>query len=569
MNGDGLYLPDLCDLFRRSDTCNWENVLQEGQPSDCSGVRLVTNQVSSTASRTASSTASSTTSSTASNTASSTGTQYPGSRGEMDTLAQGGSALPTRDNPSRNIPVTFEPLLGSGSLERTLRILHPGYPANCNGILSLPCVDPIAPSNKEHGLHHGTVLIAAQIVAKMPLAAIYRWIGAVNKKRLPIVPSFRDWQSPHDQLPESWPAVEPSAQTAQRCVLTNSTWAIERAHLVQQAQGDWFIKNDMQRYGRGTCPDINSDYNLIWLRSDLHKPTFDALCDLDVRRAPNTSYAIHVLVVDHLLFAAKYHDRRVPHLGGVAREYLFARFAEAIFIRVKPFILAYKTRSVARFITVDDEDVVQVEKLDGKTLLSAYGGGGKTRSGSPSKRKRTEDPSPAPGSLGEWFDAEESDTDAHQARGRKKFRPWEDPTSQGKQLESKLPELSGPPSLSSRGEVGLRLWGSLRGAPVFAGVSSQTSLSHSALAPNIVISIERTRIQIGKLLLPLKLPLEQCSSGHLRSANGVLDRVRHRGISPNSHRETAVLREIVLLRKVGTINSVSLICFEIDAATHG
>ncbi|KAK3338673.1 hypothetical protein B0T25DRAFT_512384 [Lasiosphaeria hispida] len=399
----------------------------------------------------------------------------------MATLARDGSALPTCDSPLRNIPVTFE--------QRTLRILHPGYPDNCNGILSLPCVDPIAPSNKEHGLYHGTVLVAAQIVAnnafggylstdrdgqhkvrdEIPLQGIltgrdYFFI-VPEVDDYPIVPSFRDWQFPHDQLPESWPAVEPSAQSVQKCVLTQSTWAVERAHLVQQAQADWFIRNDMQRYGRGTCPDINSDYNLIWLRSDLHKPTFDALwyaivpkpvvgwasrnppSDLNMRRVPITSYAIHVLVVDHPLFAAKYHDRKVPHLGGVAREYLFARFAEAILIRVKPFILAYKTRSVARFITVDDEDVIKVEKLDGKTLFGTYGAGGKTRSGSPSKRKRAEDPSPAPGSRGEWCD-EESDTDVHQTRGRKRFRPWEDPTSQRKQVESKLPELSGPPSLS-------------------------------------------------------------------------------------------------------------------------
>ncbi|KAK0703476.1 hypothetical protein B0T26DRAFT_600418, partial [Lasiosphaeria miniovina] len=297
--------------------------------------------------------------------------------------------------------------------------LHPNYGDASNVIFSLPCVDPLPQSDSplDYGVHHQTVLVAAQVVANnafdgylaldkkgiqpvlIPLEGIL--IGrkcffiVPGDEFYPIVPSFQDWQFPHDKLPDSWPAVAPTeAAQAAQCVITRFPWALDSAHIAPTAQTSWFDDNGMSRYGTSVSPSIDDYCNLLWLRRDLHTPTFDAfwfaLVPKPVVATATTTativYSVHVLVDNQPLFPTFYHDIQVPHLRGAAREFLFARFAQAVRIRVKTFVTARKRRLIARFVVDGMKEEVIREELSGDALFKAYGGG-RTRSASPTKRK--------------------------------------------------------------------------------------------------------------------------------------------------------------------------------------
>lgn len=187
-------------------------------------------------------------------------------------------------------------------------------------------------------------------------------------------------------------------------------------------QTAWFDKNGMSRYGRSVYPSIDDDANRLWLRKDMHSSTFDAFrfafvpklvasAEETTSSCREVGYVLHILALDQPLFHSFYHDVRL-HLHGVAREYLFARFAQAVFIRVEPFVTAHKRRRIARFVLgprLSEEEVV-TEEVDGDELFQMYSGGGRTRSHSPTKRKR--DGSNAPltaeqgGGVGEGGDAD-------------------------------------------------------------------------------------------------------------------------------------------------------------------
>ena len=271
------------------------------------------------------------------------------------------------------------------------------------------------------------------------------------------MPSFQDWQFPHDKLPDSWPAVPPTeAAQAAECVITRFPWALDRAHIVPTAQAPWFDDNGMSRYGTSVCPSIDDDGNLLWLRRDLHTPTFDAFWFALVPKpvvatttttaatatatATTIAYTVHVLVDSQPLFPTFYHDIQLPHLRGVAREFLFARFAQAVFIRVKPFVIVRKRRLIARFVVDGMKEEVIREELSGDALFKAYGGG-RTRSASPTKRKRGgEEPSSSvvgqeeewpPGIVNSDLDEDEDEDEEEGRRGRKRRRTWEGDLGEG------------------------------------------------------------------------------------------------------------------------------------------
>ncbi|KAK3682377.1 hypothetical protein B0T22DRAFT_484448 [Podospora appendiculata] len=146
--------------------------------------------------------------------------------------------------------------------------------------------------------------------------------------------------------------------------------ALDRAHIVPTAQASWFDDNGMSRYGTSVSPSIDDDCNLLWLRRDLHTPTFDAFWFALVPK-PVVATATTTITTTTTL----------PHLRGVAREFLFARFAQAVFIRVKPFVTARKRRLIARFVIDGIKEEVIREELSGDALFKAYGGGLRGREG--------------------------------------------------------------------------------------------------------------------------------------------------------------------------------------------
>ncbi|KAK5997712.1 hypothetical protein PT974_00068 [Cladobotryum mycophilum] len=342
--------------------------------------------------------------------------------------------LLARDGSERRIPVIAPPISSDYSPDiggNKILFLHPGYGPAINAIFSLPCVD--RKGDGTHGVHHQTALTACRIVANNAsngylaldakgdrrvdeiedvLTGNSYYFIVPGDERYPIVPSFRDWQFPHQNIPSSWPQL-PNAETSSSdglCTITKFPWALTKAHIVPSAQADWFNKNGMHLYDDSTVPDIDGANNIMILKRDIHdcfdqfmfalvpKPRIPQLDQTAVdtvstqSRADHrtvTPYTIHVLANNQPLFASLHHDIQLPHLKGVAREYLLARFALAIFIKVKPFInLGYKRR-VARF-RIENEDrgpEVICEEVDGPELHKQYGGG-KSRSASPSKRKR-------------------------------------------------------------------------------------------------------------------------------------------------------------------------------------
>jgi hypothetical protein len=97
----------------------------------------------------------------------------------------------------------------------------------------------------------------------------------------PVVPNFRTWVFPHDDLPPLWhkAAVAQDAGASQpraaieTCRLTNKRLACEDAQIIPAAEKSWFAENEMGRYcelgGRFGQDAADSPANLIRLRRDV------------------------------------------------------------------------------------------------------------------------------------------------------------------------------------------------------------------------------------------------------------------------------------------------------------
>jgi len=207
----------------------------------------------------------------------------------------------------------------------------------------------------------------------------------------PIVPSFRDWEFPHDRIPDSWPQVSTTTFLG-RCAISNFSFAVEGAHLVPKNEVLWYQKNDMGRYGDAILNDINNLINIAPLKADLHK-CFDDRWFAIVPKVIETTtshspqYVTHILRMQAAELWPAYHNITIQHLDKMARPYLFARFAWAILLQVKPFITSGFSRYVIR-ISTSDEDKIEYkqEHLSGLQLQNYYGGGG-SQAATPLKRK--------------------------------------------------------------------------------------------------------------------------------------------------------------------------------------
>lgn len=323
---------------------------------------------------------------------------------------------------------------------------HPGYEPPHDLLFKLPRLDQEHASPTK-GIHYGTALTACQIVANNALngylatdragrhrvhgdadsvltgtrywfftadtpaeatSATDKGAGLHAKVPYPVVPSFQDWPFPHQELQDNnaspagclW--YPPNAAAAGRCIVTQASGVIQGAHLVPGADREWFERNVMSQYG--THHDVDQSANDIDLRSDIHL-AFDEHWFAIVPKAG--SYAVHLLTAAKIStreFAESFHNRPVlpdaPIPGEareVPREFLYARFARAVLLLLKPFVAqSAVSRRVARYRVqppspsgAEDQigPRIYVEWLSSDELHRQYGGGG-TRSASPSKRKR-------------------------------------------------------------------------------------------------------------------------------------------------------------------------------------
>jgi len=214
----------------------------------------------------------------------------------------------------------------------------------------------------------------------------------------PIVPSFQDWQFPHHRIPDSWTdTLGSDDRTTSRCGITNVSYAIKRAHLIPKEEEDWFANNGMVRYGAEK--NIDDEANILPLRKDLHKcfddKWFAFVPDIVETGSEEAAspYVSCILSMPAAQLWPTYHNIIVRHLHPRSRPPLFARFAWAVLLKVKPFVTSGPARKVIRLSFNDKgEAEYNIERLTTTELRRLYGGGGRRSvSARGKKRKRGTD----------------------------------------------------------------------------------------------------------------------------------------------------------------------------------
>lgn len=171
-------------------------------------------------------------------------------------------------------PIIQEPInlaRPDAELQGVVKILHPDYSAAENTLLHLAAVD-------DGGIDYDTALVACGIVAgnkwtgflatrnttaalvpvPRPSDGILRGRSAyffqlpdsdAPQRPYPVVVRFSDWVFPHSSLPSPWCQLRrsPSNDDA-TCRVTDSGWALEKAHLVPLSVQSWFDREELEQY---------------------------------------------------------------------------------------------------------------------------------------------------------------------------------------------------------------------------------------------------------------------------------------------------------------------------------
>lgn len=195
----------------------------------------------------------------------------------------------------------------------------------------------------------------------------------------PVVPSFEDWQFPHDDfLGLGWDADDdaaasplpdlpvphdpdttapplppstlrttvfavPALPRPTRCVLSNHSYSINKAHLVPSACIKWFRINSMKRYEDEQHPTmrfINNTHNTLTIRADLHTMWDAHIFAFVPKRGQFVAHVLAAPTPGAREFAAEWHNQPAQRYAfkDIANQYAFAKFAQAIFMLLKPFI---------------------------------------------------------------------------------------------------------------------------------------------------------------------------------------------------------------------------------------
>lgn len=151
----------------------------------------------------------------------------------------------------------------------------------------------------------------------------------------------------------------------------------------------------MSRYGMGLS-DIDNQANILPLRKDIHHCFDDRWFVIAPKIAkvetesttPSIRYVTHITSRGAAELWPTYHNTLVESFySSRSGAYLFARFAWAILIRVKLFVINGRPRHVIR-IHKDEEGKIEYkgEYCTGEMLSSEYGGGG-SQAATPKTRK--------------------------------------------------------------------------------------------------------------------------------------------------------------------------------------
>lgn len=205
----------------------------------------------------------------------------------------------------------------------------------------------------------------------------------------------------------------------QRCVISDSSYSIHKAHLVPSGQTQWFQANAMIQYGdpvREPLRFIDNSRNILYMRHDLHT-VWDAYMFVLVPKRHD--FVVHVLATPTPginEFAAEWHNIAVQEgaLQGTGKAYLFAKFAQAVFMLLKPFIAysssnKYIARRQAQPVADGPLQVyeMKLEWLSVSSLRKMFGGGGSKSASASSSRKRSRSQAEADDELseeGRWYE---------------------------------------------------------------------------------------------------------------------------------------------------------------------
>lgn len=300
-----------------------------------------------------------------------------------------------------------------------ITIKHPGYSGNSK-LFALPASEK--KFDRAHGLYH-TVLVACGIVANnhwdgwlsrskereprvepdedgLIPAGVYFYHLDSGDQAYSIVPNFRAWVFPHDDLPSSWQHANqltlpcgPRSQV-ESCRISDTYLACETAHIIPASEKSWFADNEMDQYGElggRTGYDVaDSPPNSMRLRADLHT-LWDSLYFSFIPRKSATgvdgseTWRIFSMCEDPE-FHDLWHNKATRSLTGRPVQYLFARFAYNLFPKVLGFLQSTQPRWLA--VRQADGQVIS-ERLDPEECLQHARNQGPGRSASPTKRSRS------------------------------------------------------------------------------------------------------------------------------------------------------------------------------------
>lgn len=233
----------------------------------------------------------------------------------------------------------------------------------------------------------------------------------------PIVASFGDWQFPHDKLPSEWkqrhpaPSVASSScappSMARRCYITGCQMGVNDCHLVPNNQFVWWAKNGMRDYTKGSSGSLKNEANLALLRADIHslfdfhqitivpKPLEPSPPIDQANSAGAYAFAAHVLEEDVEsceFYDLQYHNVAISQaaVDRLSPEFLFARFAWAIFSKIQDFLSSPNRRHLT--VTARDETglgscATESKWMNGDELTKFLSNRGVTRSGSRSRKR--------------------------------------------------------------------------------------------------------------------------------------------------------------------------------------
>lgn len=224
-----------------------------------------------------------------------------------------------------------------------------------------------------------------------------------NSTPYPIIPNFREWEFPHDNLPTWWSDIQsplPPKQTFSAsglsvallkrdssCRISGWTEGTQVAHICPQSEEDWFTWNSMSRYNVGNSNTVNDLANTCLLRADLHiafdKPKFVFV----PKPTPDSNCIVTHLVEASAELESLYHNHRLQPVQH-SIELMFARFAWTIFPWLDAFLTGGKSRTLIGRSIVASGHIEHATPTFFSPQECAQHGVKASRSRSPKKRGR-------------------------------------------------------------------------------------------------------------------------------------------------------------------------------------